>query len=60
MRKPEQYRIENHTTYYRVLITWGLLDTEYLACNAVSVKQCRELILRHARAHGVSNPIILR
>lgn len=60
MRKPEQYRIMHESNHYRVMVTWGLLDTEYLTCNAVSEKECRELIRRHATKHGVSNPIILR
>ena len=66
MKKPEQYRVRNHTLYYTVLITWGLMDTNLMTNTQDGSLQFNDYatakaeIMKHAARHGVSNPIILR
>lgn len=68
-KKPEQYRIVNHTAYYTVLCTYGLYDTtmiygldtnDNIISRFPSIKVCREAIKKHAEQYGIKNPIILR
>lgn len=53
-RVPQEIHIENHTTHYSVIITWGLLDTETHVSGMVSLKAAREYIeKRFGKNHGI-------
>ena len=58
-RAPQEYHIDNRTTYYQVIISWGLLDVDYKDTKFASKKLARDYCKAHAMQYGITCPIIL-
>ena len=60
MAVPEQYRLLKEQYGWRVLVTWGLLQTEYLRVYYRTARDAREAAKQHAATYGNTTPIIVR
>ena len=44
MRKPQEIHIENRTTYYAVIVCWGLMNVETISRKFATRKMAKDWI----------------